>query len=74
MLLIGVYQLKIGPLPSNSSLGCEVIFASEVGVYPLLLLPHGNARVVILSHMMTMSCRIQDGTIWRGSLSVYFGA
>ena len=42
---------------------------SQDAVYPLLLLPCGNARVV-LSHTMTVSCRIREGTIWRGSLSV----
>jgi len=34
--------------------------ASEAGVYPLLLLPRGNARVVVLSYTMTMSCRIRE--------------
>ena len=54
---------KLVPLPSNCSLGCEVMFASEAGVYPLLLLPRGNACVV-LSHTVTMSCRIREGTLW----------
>ena len=30
------------------------LFASEVGVYPLLLLSRGNARFVLLSHTMTI--------------------
>ena len=46
---------------------------SQDAVYPLLLLPRGNARVVVLSHTMTMSCRIREGTNCRGSLSVNLG-
>jgi len=43
--------------PNNlRTLGCDVIFASEAGVYPLLLLPRGTARAVILPHTMAVSC------------------
>jgi len=46
---------------------------SQDAVYLLLLLPRGNARIVVLSHTMTMSCRIREWTIWWGSLSVNLG-
>ena len=72
-IIFGVCQLKI---ESRYHLvvawNCEVIYKWRRSKSFLLLL-RWNARVVVYSHMMNMSCRVLDSTVCWGSLSVCFG-
>ena len=65
--------LKIQPFLDHLPSKLKNYVTQNVGNYFPDIFFRGNARVVVKSHTMNMSCRNMDSTVWWGSLSVYFG-